>query len=64
MFCSLGCGFPPAAGKSGQGYDGTVFSPTAVQTKDRYAQDYMNSLSRNRDMGYSAGPEHRSPPNE
>lgn len=41
---------------------GTVVSPTAASTKDRYAQDYMNSLNRNRRN--SAGESFSPPPHE
>ncbi len=47
IFASLPSPFPSHAGKS----DGTVFSPTAVQAKDRYAQEYMNSLGRRGRIG-------------
>lgn len=51
---------PQTAGQykqGAEGQDGVVFSPTATQAKDRYAQDYMNSLNRSR----SGSREPRSP---
>ena len=48
----------PIAGQD----QGTVVSPTAASTKDRYAQDYMNSLNRNKRN--SAGESFSPPPHE
>ena len=48
----------PAGQYRGQGRDEVMFSPTAAQTKDHYAQEYMNSLGRSR--GSSRDP--HSPP--
>ena len=42
----------PLAGQD----QGTVLSPTAASTKDRYAQDYMNSLKRSNAGQFSPPP--------
>ncbi len=45
-----------AAGQYKPGQEEIVFSPTAAQAKDRYAQNYMNSVNQRRSGSREPGP--------